>query len=205
MTIKKIAEQQNAGRGKIGPWDRTEIAEWASTFRVLMTASEDICKAHDRGDVDYVAEHVEHMRTSLLEVTKALAGTLVAGAPALGAELARSFLVIWGSTRTEEPSSSRAPNVEPIAVSVLSTETRTHESTGHTVDVSLLRVAYFDVGDAPTLVDALLVRRDRQNDDRRVRHFPQEANAAHFDRAAECRAQWLGVSDGPFAATRPCT
>jgi hypothetical protein len=55
------------------------------------------------------------------------------------------------------------------------------------------------------MVDALLVRRDRINDDRRVRHFPQEVNSQHFDRAVECRAQWLGVSDGPFAGLRPCT
>jgi hypothetical protein len=207
MTHTNVAKQPDEERGKIGHWDRAELCELVQAFRELADGTARLITLGDEGD-EATNESAEHLRRALIECTKALAGTVVAGAPEVASELARSFFFIHGSTGAPPLSEERAAQFEPLRVTMLSTETRKHESTGHVVDVSLLRVAYYDAetkGDAPSIVDALLVRRDRENDDRRVRHFPQEANAAHFDRAAECRAQWLGVSDGPFALQRPCS
>lgn len=202
MTNATLAKHSNEGRSKIGPWDVPELHELVAAFQILGANIEHLLTVGE-GDPDEEAL-VNSVRRAMVELTKGLCGTVVVGAPELAGELARSFFVIWGSTRGEEPT-ARAPQWEPLNVTVLSTETRKHEGTGHTVDVALLRIAYYDAesrGEVPSLVDALLVRHDRTNDDRRVRHFPAEVNSQHFDRAIECRAQWLGVSDGPLVGKR---
>lgn len=203
MTIHIVPNQQSEGSpGKIGPWDVLELRELVASFHELGSNVERMLDQADESEAEPV--HVENVRRALLELTKGLAGVVVAGAPELAGELAKSCLVYWGSSGTRSEEVKGAAEFEPVRVSVLSTETRKHETTGHVVDVALLRVAYYDAEarSEPSMVDALLVRRDRANDDRRVRYFPTEVNSQHFDRAVECRAQWLGVSDGPFAGSR---
>lgn len=207
MTHTKVSNHSNEGRGKIGPWDKLELLEIVCAMREIAAGLEIMLEIESDCGESPRADTIEQMRRTLIELTKGLCGTVVAEKPDVAAELASSFFYIQGSVGagTAPASETRAVQFEPLRVTLLSTETRKHETTGHLVDVALLRVAYYDAessGEVPSLVDALLVRRDRENDDRRVRHFPSEVNSQHFDRAVECRAQWLGVSEGPFASPR---
>jgi hypothetical protein len=206
MTTTNVAKQPNENRGKIGPWDELELVEAVCAMREIASSLEILLEVRANGGDMPPDENIEQVRRALLELTKALAGTVVAGAPELAGELARAFFVISGAHGVRKPESATpATAFEPLSVAVLSTETRKHEATGHTVDVALVRISFNDAESDASIVDALLIRRDRNNDDRRVRHFPCEVNSQHFERAVECRAQWLGVSDGPFAPSRPCS
>lgn len=195
MTISKVPDRADEERGKIGPWDRAEVAEWCETFRTLKDATEELLARHDLGDVDYVAQHLPGLRRAFCEVTKALGGTVIAKAPELAAELAQSFAVYAAAQGTPAP--APLPEVaafQPVTCAVLSTATRNVH--GSDVDVALLRLTFNDPATGgPALVDAVLVRRVRSTDQRDVVHFPAGLAAMNFDQAIETRAVWLGLTD----------
>lgn len=202
MTQQIVTEQQNQGRDKL---DRNEVLEWIATFRDLISGCEAYLAAEDGADEIEQSVQAGQLTSAFFSVAGGLAMVAIALAPHRKGELASSFLVFSGSVGVRSDAPSTRP-FEPISVSVLSTESRRNEASGHLVDVSMLRIAFNDpTGHANPTADALVVRRDRANDDRRVVHFKSEPGSLHFDRAAELRLEWLGVSDGPFVATHPCT
>jgi hypothetical protein len=195
MTQSKVAKQAEEGL-KIGPWDVAELCELSAAFRELGAVVDQMIAHGGDGDVDNV-------RRALFELTKGLAGTVVAGAPELAGELASSFYVIHGSSRRVDvpPNGMRLSNTGRVGITVFSCESM--QKGEAFVDAALFGVTF----EGETSPDLVLVRRDRRTNERRVRHFEAEPGDVHFERAAECRAEWLGVSEGPFIGERwrPCT
>lgn len=204
MTQQIVTEQQNQGRDKL---DRNEVLEWIATFRDLITGCEAYLAAEDAHDEIEQGIQAGQLTSAFFSVAGGLAMIAIALAPHRKGELASSFLVFSGAVGVRSDAPAPRP-FEPISVSVLSTESRRNETTGNVVDVSMLRVQFNDpTGHADPIGDALVVRRDRApDDDRRVVYFKAEPGALHFDRAAELRLEWLGVSGGPFVGQlNPCT
>jgi len=217
MTKNTVANRLNEDRGKIGPWDVAELCELVAAFHEVGANVEHLI-ALERAMVsapppssyvpERIEEYVDSIRRALLELTKGLAGTVVAGAPELAGDLAQSFFIFSGSTGVAP--AAPLPEVqgfEPITAAVLSTQTR--QVAGAVVDVALLRLAFNDAeSGAPGNVDAVLVKRNRSTDERTVVHFPASPASRHFDQAIETRAIWLGLADGDAAAAAnpyPCT
>src|SRR5215203_6468970 len=135
MTNPKVpAVQAFEASGIINRVDRLEVLEWANTFRDLLHGCEKLIATQEANNVDELTKQVELMTGAFCECAKGMAATALGFAPERAGELARAFLVFSGSVGVsydDVPTPARA--FQPVAVSVLSNETRANEVSGAVV------------------------------------------------------------------------
>jgi len=209
MTQITVPNHSAENRGEIGPWGFEEVQDMICALRELAAGIEVVLdfKRQTENDAERACspQTIGLVQAQAREVTKALGAFASAESSKVALELAEAFAIGASAEAAPQPPASsrvvgRGALESPVLCSVLSTETR--EKEGRMVDVALIAVAFYEPGlqgSRHEYTDAVLVRRDRENGERRLRHFEREENDFHFHRANECRLEWLGLSDGPFA------